>query len=260
MITSNPTPLTQDFFRGLQHIRHDQALHVSMPDNHIHALLNLGQPIKKTVVGQIRSTNILNGELHLFGCQSRSMLLECDQLDFIEIRIAPVYTRLLFPNCDGFLINQSERELSPTLTNQEDLIDYLLTSYTWETFETDYILEEAIAQIIESKGDIKIRSIYELLGISKSHLEQKFIQQIGLTAKEFAKVEKLNNFMRNYDQYKDSMNLTQLTFRSGYYDQSHLIKDFRYFTDQRPGEFLKTYCHSSYSSPSLKCLNLMTTT
>ena len=109
------------------------------------------------------------------------------------------------------------------------------------TYRRSLLLEDAIDLIKKYKGEIKIKDVFETLGVSKSLLEQRFSLAIGLTAKEFAKIEKLNHFISNYYKYKDSLNLTQLTFKSGYYDQSHLIKDFRYYTDQSPGEFLRSY-------------------
>ena len=241
MITPN---LTSDTFHqsySLQHHQSNKGTQILIPDNHIHAILNLGDPIKKSVVGQFRTATIATGELHIMGCQSRGMVLESPDLHFIDVKIKPTYSRLIFATHQPFVRNESESQVNLRLTSTEDLIAYLNTSYDWESFDTDYILEEAIAEIIDHAGEIKIKEVYEFLGISKSHLEQKFIQNIGLTAKEFAKIEKLNTFMINYGQYRDSMNLTQLTFKSGYYDQSHFIKDFRYFMDLSPRNFFKSH-------------------
>ena len=69
-------------------------------------------------------------------------------------------------------------------------------------------------------------------------MEEKFSKSLGISPKEFCKIEKLNHFLSNFFQYED-MNLTQLTFKSGYYDQSHLIKDFKYFVDLSPRRYLK---------------------
>ena len=252
MIAQNQTSEISTRAYSSHHYQSDKEVHILIPDNHIHAILNLGEPIKKSVVGQFRSTSIANGELHLMGCQSRGMLFESNELDFVDIKIKPIYSRLLFANYQPFVRNESESQIGLRLSSSEELTNYLNSAYDWEHFETDYILDEAITKIIDHSGEIKIKEVYELLGISKSHLEQKFIQSIGLTAKEFAKIEKLNRFMINYNQYRDSLNLTQLTFKSGYYDQSHFIKDFRYFMDLSPRNFFKSHAQFCLSPDQLQ--------
>lgn len=107
-------------------------------------------------------------------------------------------------------------------------------------YESDTFLRQAIDMIRKCHGDIRIKDIYETLEVSKTFLEQRFNQHIGISAKEFCKVEKIKTFMKNYHEHNGSLNLTQLTLKSGYYDQSHLIKDFRYFMDCNPKEFLKS--------------------
>ncbi|MEO1253829.1 MAG: helix-turn-helix domain-containing protein, partial [Bacteroidota bacterium] len=83
---------------------------------------------------------------------------------------------------------------------------------------------------------ISIKEIYSLLNISKSKLEQHFNREVGLTPKEFCKIEKLNCFINSYKE-DTSQSLTELTYQCGYYDQSHLIKDFKYFLDTSPKKF-----------------------
>lgn len=58
--------------------------------------------------------------------------------------------------------------------------------------------------------------------------------EIGLTPKEFCRIEKLNYFIRTYKQESEGT-LTELTYKCGYYDQSHLIK---YFLNTSPRDTL----------------------
>ena len=102
----------------------------------------------------------------------------------------------------------------------------------------DPVIKSTIEKIREQRGEIKIKELNELLGVCKSTLEQRFSREVGITPKEFCKIEKLSYFIRNYTQNSDHMTLTQLTFMSGYYDQSHLIKDFKYYVEESPKRFL----------------------
>ena len=103
----------------------------------------------------------------------------------------------------------------------------------------DLVVKCATQLIKAHRGEIKIRELNDQLGVCKSTLEEKFSKAMGLSPKEFCKVEKLNNFLMNYRIHQANMNLTQLTFKCGYYDQSHLIKEFQYFADISPRKYLK---------------------
>ena len=97
-------------------------------------------------------------------------------------------------------------------------------------------LETSIELIKDSHGQIKIKELYETLNVSKSTLEQYFIRETGLTPKEFCKITKLNHFIASYEN-NEAESLTELTYKCGYYDQSHLIKDFKYFLDTSPRRY-----------------------
>lgn len=97
---------------------------------------------------------------------------------------------------------------------------------------------EAQMLIEESKGSITIKNIYELLSISKSTLEHQFLKSLGMTPKEYCRVVRLNHFIETYrGGFEES--LTETTYRCGYYDQSHLIKEFRYFLNSTPSRYFR---------------------
>ncbi|MEQ8473248.1 MAG: helix-turn-helix domain-containing protein [Marinoscillum sp.] len=228
-----------DFIKSVKEINHLQSSYQLTPNNYIRVILNLGDTMEREMIGSIRSTTIAKGELTMMGCQSRAFTLSGESLHYIEVCINPVYSRLIFSHTPDFNRNESQTHLSENITNQGSLLTYLNATFKWKDYTPDHTLLHAIEMIKESKGEIKISSIYDTLQVSKSNLEQKFSYHLGLTAKEFCKIEKLKNFLENYKLHGKNLNLTQLTFKSGYYDQSHLIKDFRYFMDCKPREFFK---------------------
>jgi len=95
---------------------------------------------------------------------------------------------------------------------------------------------DAIDMIKSAKGRLSVKEIYESLEISKSKLEKCFNREVGLTPKEFCRIEKLNRFIEVYRGFPE-LSLTELTYLGGYYDQSHLIKEFNYFLGMSPGKF-----------------------
>lgn len=106
------------------------------------------------------------------------------------------------------------------------------------TQETEMdLVKFCLEKIRESKGMVAISQLYEEYGVSKSTLVQHFSKRIGLTPKNFCRIEKLNHFLK-MRQKNPKLSLTELCYECGYYDQSHLIKDFRYFVSMSPRRYL----------------------
>ncbi|MBM9579351.1 AraC family transcriptional regulator [Leptospira sp. 201903070] len=89
--------------------------------------------------------------------------------------------------------------------------------------ETEPVIVEAVRRIANSKGRIPISQLTQDLGVIKKTLERKFQERIGYNPKEFARVVRFQNaaWMKLENQ-----NLSELALSAGYYDQSHLTKEF----------------------------------
>ncbi len=220
----------------------DSNERILMPSNHAFILLNTGERITRSIIGSIGKTHIEKGDIYIFSSQSRGVTLSSDKLSYSYARINPEYTQAFFPTTSNL-----SRDCFEKLSSNQ---------ITWSVVHFEMYIQElcnkldangickttldTLALIREHNGDIKIKEIYDQLGISKSFLEQKFFAAIGLSPKEFCKIEKMKNFIALYKQFCQDMNLTQLTYKSGYYDQSHLNKDIQYFMGSNPREFVKT--------------------
>ena len=69
-------------------------------------------------------------------------------------------------------------------------------------------------------------------GISSRYLQKIFIQYAGLTPNLFCKINRFNKSLQLVA--KKELPLTTVAYQCGYFDQSHFIKDFRYFTGTTP--------------------------
>ncbi len=98
----------------------------------------------------------------------------------------------------------------------------------FDGFKQDPYISESIKLIKKTSGNIKIEILAEAVGISRRMLEKKFIKNLGKTPKRFAQIERLNAFIKN----KDSL------YVMNYYDQSHMIKEFKMLTGMLPSEIL----------------------
>jgi AraC-like DNA-binding protein len=86
-------------------------------------------------------------------------------------------------------------------------------------------------------GQVPIGKLAEQLGCSHKHLITLFQAQIGLPPKMLARVLR---FQRVIELLKadDGRRWVEIAHDCGYYDQAHLIRDFRSFSGSSPTEFL----------------------
>lgn len=97
------------------------------------------------------------------------------------------------------------------------------------------IIDRAIEIIFENNGMISIQKMSEQLDTSPRQLERYFNKFIGLSPKLYMRIIRFNyifELMKNKDH-----NWQDLIFQSGYYDQSHFIKNFQEFTGEDPTQY-----------------------
>lgn len=236
-LASKATPVASTNTYAYTHTQKRVAL---FPDNYVELLLCTGSPITRRMIGSVRELTLYPGQVMISSCRSKGVILQAENLSYISVKVYPELTRMVFGD-----LELEERDLvhmlDLQLQNAEELQQFTQQLVADSSLATDAVIQQAVFYARDTRGEIKVKELLELLEVSKSYLEQHFFKHVGLTPKEFCKVEKMQNFIQYYRQYQDSLNLTQLTFKSGYYDQSHLIKDFRYFVDSRPRDFIKTY-------------------
>ncbi len=91
----------------------------------------------------------------------------------------------------------------------------------------------------ERNGLVRVNELADKFNQPSRQLRRNFLKIIGLSPKYYAKIIQLNTaleLIRNNDESK----LTELALESGYYDQSHFIKDFHRYLDQNPMQFIKS--------------------
>jgi len=147
-------------------------------------------------------------------------------LDFNEIAGAPA--RLLY---DKLLhtVNVHERI--------ELLEQFLLTRLL--AFEHRFGKINMVGSILKdmSRNDFleNISSFAARYGLSSRYLQKIFINYSGLSPNLFSKIARFQKGLQLVTQR--DLSLTTIAYRCGYFDQSHFIKDFKFFTDVAPSHF-----------------------
>jgi AraC-like DNA-binding protein len=85
------------------------------------------------------------------------------------------------------------------------------------------------------------------LGVSERHLRRVFRESIGMSPKEFARLARFRRAIRAARE--DSRpNWATIAAETGYYDQSHLIEEFRSIAGVAPRAFLSELATASHSA------------
>lgn len=103
------------------------------------------------------------------------------------------------------------------------------------------LTQKATNLITETSGQLTVNEIANRLSISKRQLERIFLANIGISPKKFGRITRLN---RSIKLFREVEPLTTLAYEAGYFDQSHLIRDFKQFTGLSPKEFFRQPCQT----------------
>lgn len=98
----------------------------------------------------------------------------------------------------------------------------------------------AAIDAINRQPQIDVVSLSSTTCLSYKQFTRIFSEYVGAKPKEFTRIIRFQRALYIL-QTNPKMSLTQLSFQCGYYDQPHLIKEFKLFTDYTPSEYIATY-------------------
>lgn len=99
-----------------------------------------------------------------------------------------------------------------------------------------------------NSGETKISLLAQSSCLGYKQFKRVFSEYVGSNPKDFLRIIRFQKALYTL-QSQPGMNLTQLACRCGFYDQSHMIREFRHFSGYTPGEYLATCApYSDYFS------------
>lgn len=219
-----------------------------IPDGHPELIFHYGDPYRVNISGtwETQANSLLSGQI-----RNHFYLENTGNSGMIGIKLMPTtLTKLFGLNMSTFTDNvvalsslTSEiRQLStlpkPSLETKEQFIQAFegvisnqLSTKKIESTEIDVAVDELQA----SHGSVSITELCKKTGISERQLERQFSKYIGLSPKFYARIMRLGyifELMQNQDN-----SWADLVYQSGFYDQSHFIKNFKEFTGEDPSAY-----------------------
>lgn len=92
--------------------------------------------------------------------------------------------------------------------------------------------------IQQCREALNIKVLANQVNLSIRGLERHFMEQVGISPKLLARVVRFNKVLQAKMTYPER-NWTDIANSYAYFDQMHLIKDFKTFTGHSPNSFLK---------------------
>ncbi|MFA8300746.1 MAG: DUF6597 domain-containing transcriptional factor [Hyphomicrobiales bacterium] len=177
----------------------------------------------------------------LTGIWSKSATVTYDEnTEVFGIRFTPLATRGLFQfNVKEFLDIRTDLDLRELKINPDELLNTLygfpefIVNHLDQHFlrmldkrNVDQRLLNSFKLIDASIGNLSVETVANEVGLSCRQLYRLVNNMIGIGIKEYSKMVKFRHSIQNYHLNK--------SFYSNYYDQSHFIRDVKYFTGKTP--------------------------
>lgn len=90
-----------------------------------------------------------------------------------------------------------------------------------------------LAKITQSTNLLSVSQLTHAIGSSQRHLSRKFQQLVGLSPKEYLQMYRFAKSLQYLKKYP-SYSLTEIAYKSEYYDQAHFNRDYKAFTGHTP--------------------------
>lgn len=97
-------------------------------------------------------------------------------------------------------------------------------------------IQNSIQMISSSRGLVSINTLASKACLSRKQYERVFIANVGISPKRFLRIVRFQHALYQKEHHP-SQTFTELAYQCGYYDQSHLIHDFRALSGLSPGEY-----------------------
>jgi AraC-like DNA-binding protein len=97
-------------------------------------------------------------------------------------------------------------------------------------------IEKSINLINKTKGIVSVDSLAAESCFSRKQFERVFMDQVGTSPKQFLRVIRFQNVIDQKARH-NSLNLTKLSYKCGYYDQAHMSNDFQKLSGFTPRQY-----------------------
>lgn len=139
---------------------------------------------------------------------------------------------------DGVLALRQRLLDTPDIAQRFELVERWLIARLNPRAVVHPAVRWAVDRIAASGGHVSVDALARQTGYTRKHLALLFQRQVGFGPKALARVHRFKSALALLGA-ADEVPWATLAAQCGYYDQSHLVRDFRAFSGYAPSEFLR---------------------
>jgi AraC-like DNA-binding protein len=206
------------------------------------------------------------GDIFLYGISKNPISSFSTDIEFFSINISPLLLykvfgimpvacsekAIKFPN-EHVLNKLGERILNAPKNHwaslAETFLEDLMNKQKNQKKDTSFDCVWQVAKEFNEKGYADVDNCCMKFEISRRHLQRKFVQFFGLNMRDY---ERIVRFSKAFCEVSD-VSLVETSLNCGYYDQSHMCREFKELAGQAPQMVKK---HTIYHSLKETLVNL----
>lgn len=97
-------------------------------------------------------------------------------------------------------------------------------------------VQRAAADILARHGATDVAEVARRVHLGTRQLERRFLEQVGISPKMLGRLARLENALR-LRRMNPAATWSRIAAEAGYYDQMHMVRDFRALTGETPSRF-----------------------
>lgn len=186
-----------------------------------------GQMTRSIVIGPSGNVRLFGVRFQPFGAYS-----------FLRVPMSE-----LADSTDGLdlVLGERESELRNSLLEAETFSEQIAVFERVASFRiadrspVDHRFANTVERFADMRG-AKVSSIAAEIGWSERKLERDFAKYVGISPKMFGRISRFSSMVRAMENH-GPLRLVDDAHTYGYYDQSHMINEFREFSGESPTAF-----------------------
>lgn len=221
----------------------------ALPDGSPELIFNLGDPFDYVAPDGVVTRQ---PQAFLVGQITRPMVVRpTGRIDLVAVRLESHGASILYDHLNrltdrwidvGEMPNDHLQLLAANLGSATSIVEKLsqvrdcLECIVAEGPAPDPRVAAAVRAIRESYGTVALDTVAHDLALAPRTLQRLFAAQVGISPKLLARIVR---FQRVFTAWRtDARSLARVAAECGYFDQSHLVRDFRDFAGAPPAGFL----------------------
>jgi AraC-like DNA-binding protein len=265
--TIYPSPLLSQYVKYYWILNADGTYPIqTIPSGCIHLVFHRGSGLYFSN-GELQPKNFIRGQLSSYG-----ELSPCGHIDMIAVVFQPLGLVPFVSFGLNEIYNQyidleslediDLKNLGRDISNEEDILicikhieKFLINKVcNFKKYNYDRLFNSI--QLIKENIEINVPVLANRACLGYRHFKREFYKYVGIAPKEYLRIVRFQKILYIL-QRKPDIDMGELAYMCGFYDNSHLVKDFRSMSGCSPTEYLiSRNPHSTFFSDNSR-LNLI---